>query len=323
MIVAKDGSGDFNSIQEAINVVPENNSYRVIIYVKNGIYKEKLNINRPFISLIGETAEETIVTFDDYAYKAFPTGEKYGTFNSYSSIITADDFVAENITFENSSGDGRDVGQAVATYIDADRIIFRNCRFLACQDTIFTAPLPPKPMQGNSFGGPREGRERKVGRQYFEKCFIRGDIDFIFGSATSVFYKCEIYSNNRNEEVNGFITAASTPEGEAFGYVFIDCMLKSNAASESVYLGRPWRDFAKTVFINTFMDEHIKSEGWHNWDKKNAEKSAYYAEYNSHGPGGKMDKRVKWAKILTEEESKEYTIENVLKGNDNWKPNLI
>jgi pectinesterase len=323
VIVSKNGDGDYKTIQEAIDSIPKDNNSRVVINIKNGVYKEKININKPFITFIGECAEETILTFDDNALKLFPNGDQYGTFNSYSTIITGDDFTAENITFENSAGDGRIVGQALASYIDADRVSFKNCRFLGCQDTIFTAPLPPSPKKGNSFGGPRDNNEKRMVRQYFENCYIRGDVDFIFGSATTVFNRCEIYSNDRNSELNGYITAASTPEGEKFGYVFIDCKLTSDATPESVYLGRPWRDFAKTVFINTYMGEHIKNEGWHNWNRESAEESTFYAEYNSYGPGAKMDQRVKWAKILTDGEAKDYTVENVLKGNDNWNPKLV
>jgi pectinesterase len=320
MTVSKDGNGDFKTIQEAIDAVSENNSTRVVINIKNGIYKEKINIDKPFITFIGESVENTVITFDDNANKTFPDGSKYRTFNSYSTIITGDDFVGENITFENSSGDGRDAGQAVAAYIDADRIIFKNCRFIGCQDTIFTAPLPPNPIEGKDFGGPRDGLERIMGRQYFENCYIRGDIDFIFGSSTAVFNKCEIYSNDRKEKINGYITAASTPKNEKYGYVFLDCRLTSDAAAGTVYLGRPWRDYAKTVFINTWMDKHIKAEGWHNWGKENAEKNTLYAEYNSYGPGSKTKERVHWAKILSDEEAKEYTIEKILKGEDDWCP---
>jgi len=323
MIVARNGSGDFKTLQEAIDFIPENNSDRVEIHIKNGVYKEKISVNKPFVTLIGEEAKETILTFEDYADKLFSSGDKYGTFNSYSIIVTGDDFTAEKITFENSSGDGRKVGQAVATYVDADRIVFRNCRFLGCQDTIFTAPLPPKTKDGKDFNGSRAGQIKRKLRQYFENCYIRGDIDFIFGSATALFDNCEIYSNDRKEAVNGYITAASTPEGEKYGYVFLNCRLTSNASPETVYLGRPWRDFAKTVFINTWMGDHIKSEGWHNWDKENAEKTVLYGEYNSYGPGAKTDKRAKWSKLFTDKEALEYTIENILKGHDNWNPSQV
>lgn len=320
MLVAIDGSGDFKSIQEAIDSIPENNSQRTIIQIKNGIYKEKISINKPYVTLLGEESAKTVLTFDDYAKKLFPNGETYRTFNSYSIYISGDDFTAENITFENSAGDGRKVGQAVAAYVDADKVAFRNCRFLGCTDTVFTAPLPPNPILGTDFGGPGEGRAKRKLRQYFESCYISGDIDFIFGSATAVFNNCEIYSNDRKEAVNGYITAASTPEGEKFGYVFLNCRLTSHASPETVYLGRPWRNYAKTVFINTWMGEHIKSEGWHNWNKEDAEETVFYAEYNSYGPGAAPDKRVKWAKTLSHEEAREYTVENILKGPDNWNP---
>jgi pectinesterase len=321
MIVAKDGSGDFNNLQEAIDSIPSDNKEKVNIYIKNGVYKQKVTINKPYVTLVGESVEETVLTFDDYARKLFPNGEKYGTFNSYSTFIDGDDFTAENITFENSAGSGSIVGQALAVYVDADRVKFKNCRFLGCQDTIFTGPLPPKPIEGNTFGGPKDGHEKRKFRQYFEDCYIRGDVDFIFGSATVAFNRCEIFTNNRDMDVNGYITAASTPEGEGYGYVFIDCKLTSDAAPNTVYLGRPWRDYAKTVFINCWMGEHIKTEGWHNWNKENAEKSALYAEYNSYGPGATLDKRVTWAKTLSDEEAKLYSVENVLSGKDGWMPN--
>lgn len=322
MIVALDGSGDYTNLQDAIDSIPEGNSERVIINIKNGVYKQKVEIRKPFITLIGEDAERTILTFDDAATKLMPNGEKMNTFNSYTIFIAGDDFIAENITFENNAGDGHVVGQAVAAYVDGDREQFKNCRFIANQDTLFTGPLPPKPMDRGTFGGPREGQERRNSRQYYENCFIRGDVDFIFGSATAVFSKCEIHSNDRKEKVNGFVTAASTPEGNSFGYAFFDCKLTSDAKAHTVYLGRPWRDFAKTAFINCFMGEHIIPEGWHNWKKPQAEKLTSYVEYKSYGPGAANDERAAWAKILTDEEAKEYTIPKILSGNDNWKPNI-
>lgn len=320
MIICKDGNGDFNTIQAAINSIPDDNSERVMIHIKPGIYKEKIDITKPFITLIGENPDKTIITFDDSANKLLPDGNKMRTFNSYSVFIDGDDFIAENITFENSSGDGSIVGQAVAAYVDGDRAIFRNCKFLGCQDTLFTGPLPPKPIEGNTFGGPKEGKPRRNVRQYYENCYIRGDIDFIFGSATAVFNQCEIFANNRSMDVNGFITAASTPQGNKFGYVFINCKFTSDSAPHTVYLGRPWRDYAKTAFINCWMGAHIIQEGFHNWDKLHAEKLVDYVEYNSYGPGASMDKRVSWSRSLTDEEAEEYSILNILSGNDNWQP---
>lgn len=268
MIVAQDGSGDFRTIQEAIDQVPQDNRERVVIHVKPGAYYEKLHIDKKMVTLIGEPGQ-TVVTYDDCAVKRWPNGQKYGTFHSYSVLVSGDDFTAEGITFENSAGPGAVAGQALAVYIDADRVVFRCCRFLGHQDTIFTAPLPPAPGSGGRFNSPREDFERRMGRHYFENCFIAGDVDFIFGSSTAVFRECEIFSHNRHV---GYITAASTPQGEKYGYVFINCRLTGEAPPESVYLGRPWREYAKTVFINTYMGEHIKAEGWHNWGSIEKEK---------------------------------------------------
>ncbi len=319
MIVAQDGTGQFLTIQEAIDNIPEDNSSRINIYIKDGVYKEKLDINKPSVSLIGTHRDLVKITFDDYADKLLDSGKKMGTFGSYSCIVTGDRFLAENITFENNAGKGSEVGQAVAMYVDADQTEFHNCAFLARQDTVFTAPLPPKPIEGSSFGGPRDGLEKRHCRSYFKHCCIEGDVDFIFGSATSVFEDCEIHSLDLNRtDVNGYITAASTPFDQDYGYVFINCTLLSKAAARTVYLGRPWRDYARTVFINTWMGEHIKSEGWHNWDKPHAENTAFYAEYNSSGPGGCMDKRVSWAKILTDEQVKDYKLENIFGSLKSW-----
>lgn len=312
MIVAKDGSGTFTTIQEALDSIPKTNTEPVTIHIKDGTYKEKLVIDKPFVSLVGTSAERVTITYDDYARKRLPNGEEMRTFASYSVFIGADRFTAENITFENNAGCGKVVGQAVAVYAEGTGVEFHQCRFLGRQDTLFTGPLPPKPIEGSTFGGPGEGKERKACTLYFHSCYLEGDIDFIFGSATAVFQSCEIFSMDREENPNGFVTAASTPEGQLFGYVFIDCRLTSKAAPETVYLGRPWRDYAKTVFINCWMDRHIKKEGWHNWDKPHAEKTVYYAEYRSSGPGGDMDSRVRWAHILSEKEAETYTVERIL-----------
>jgi pectinesterase len=321
MIIAVDESGDFRNIQEAIDSIKEDNKERIIIYIRPGIYKQKLNITKPFISLIGEDAENTIITYDDCANNLLPNAEKMGTFNSYTLYVSGDDFYAENITVENAAGSGEKVGQAVALYANGDRFKMKNCRLLGCQDTLFTAPLPPKPLSGNRFGGPGEDNPRKNLRQYFENCYIRGDVDFIFGSATAVFNKCELFSNNRNKSVNGFITAASTPEESQFGYVFLDCKLSSDAAEATVFLGRPWRGFAKTVFINCNMGKHIIPEGWNDWGKTyEVQNQVLYAEYNSKGPGALMDKRISWAKQLTDIEAEKYSLVRILSGEDCWMP---
>lgn len=314
MIVAADGSGDYLTVGQALKSLDDTDR-RVVIQVKNGVYKEKITVDRPNVTLVGENVESTVITYDDYARKLFDDGTEYGTFNSYTIIITGDGFEAKNITFENSAGSGKIKGQALAAYVDADHTAFKSCHFKGYQDTIFTAPLPAEPILKDGFKGPGLNKERKMSSQYYENCLIEGDVDFIFGSATAVFKDCTIVSLDRGEKkngVNGYITAASTPEGSKYGYVFINCRLLGKCAPATVYLGRPWRNYAKTVFVNCYMDDHIKSEGWHNWDKVDSEKTTFYAEYNSSGPGGEMDKRVSWVKILTDEQANEYTVEKIL-----------
>ncbi|WP_440114511.1 pectinesterase family protein [Paenibacillus sp. QZ-Y1] len=327
-LVAADGSGDYSTIQAAIDAIPVNCNDKFEIRIKPGTYVEKLDIVKPMVHLIGESAEQTIVTFDDYALKKFPNGELYHTFYSYTAFIGTDDFTAEGLSFVNSAGPGKEVGQALAVYVDGDRAAFRRCRFVGHQDTIFTGPLPEQPIDRSFFGGPRDGAERRKLRQYYEDCYIEGDVDFIFGSATAVFQGCEIFAKNRitdiaaaEGEVNGWITAASTPEDVRYGYVFIDCDLTSNAPAQSVYLGRPWRNHAKVCFLNCWMGAHVKQEGWHNWNKADAEATVDYAEYHSAGPGaGKATVRVPWAKVLNEQEAAKYSLPLILSGEDGWQP---
>lgn len=324
-IIVSPQGGDFPSLQAAVESIPLNNTQRIVIHIKNGTYKEKVKINRPFISLIGENAVTTVLTFDDHAKRLLPNGEPMNTFNSYSVYIGGHDFTAENITFENSAGSGKIVGQALAAYIDADRAVFRNCRFLGHQDTIFTGPLPKNPTpKGLNLIHPTlglgEDEYREPVRQYFENCYIRGDIDFIFGSATAVFNHCEIFSNDRSDAVNGYITAGSTGTWQEYGYVFLDCKLTGNAGPRSVYLGRPWRGHAKTAFVNCWMGEHIIPAGWHNWDQPDRERTTDYVEYGSKGPGANDAARVKWARILTVKEAEKFTVESILSGHDSWRP---
>lgn len=291
-VVAKDGSGDFTTVQEAINAVPDFRKNPTTIYIKNGIYKEKLVLpaSKTSVYFIGEDVKRTVLTHDDYASKKNRFGEEMGTTGSSSFFIFGDDFSAENITFENSSGP---VGQAVAVRIDGDRVMFNNCRFLGFQDTLY-------PHGKNS-------------RQYYKNCYIEGTVDFIFGWSTAVFEDCVIFCKGDS----GYVTAASTLEGTPFGFVFLNCRITGSAPANSFYLGRPWRPFAKTVFINSFLDKQIKPEGWHNWNKPDAEKTTFYAEYNSKGPGSAPQQRVKWADLLTAEQAKAYSLKNIFV---DWNP---
>ena len=290
-VVAKDGSGDFFTVQEAVDAAPDYcKQDETTIYIKDGIYEEKVTIptNKQRLHLIGQSAANTVITWNDYAKKLGPTGYEMGTSATSTVFLYASDFLAENLTIANSSGEGKEIGQACAITVDADRAAFINCRFIANQDTIYT------------YG--------KGQRQYFRNCWIEGTTDFIFGASTCWFEECTILSKK-----NSYVTAASTPEREKFGYVFNNCRLIHNEDAVKVYLGRPWRSFAKTVFINCELGDHIVREGWHNWDKPYAEKTTFYAEYGSKGPGAASKaERVKWSHFLREKDLVEYTPENVL-----------
>ncbi|WP_372630027.1 pectinesterase family protein [Cohnella sp.] len=322
MLVASDGSGHFTRIQEAIDRMPADNGKPVIIRIKPGVYREKLRVEKPNLTLLGEDASTTVITYDDYAQKTFPGGEPYHTFNSYTAFIGGDGFSAERLTFENAAGPGEQVGQAVAAYVDADRVVFRDCRFYGYQDTLFTGPLPEKPVDRASFGGPRDSAPRLQGRQLYERCYIEGDIDFIFGSAIALFLDCTIHSKRLRVEtdVHGWVTAASTPEGAPYGYVFRGCRLTGDATSGSVYLGRPWRIHAQTVFVECWFGEHIRPEGWDNWGKPESEQTALYAESDCFGPGVAVAQRVGWSRTLTAAEALRYEPATVLRGSDGWNP---
>lgn len=293
--VAKDGSGDFLTIQEAFMAVPDFRNAVTIIFLKKGTYKEKLVLpaSKTNVKLIGESVEETLVTYDDFSAKKNKYGEEMGTKGSTSFYVFGDGFHAQNITFENSSGP---VGQAVAVRVDGDKVIFENCRFLGFQDTLYP--------------------HGKSSRQYYKDCYIEGTTDFIFGWSTAVFDNCEIFSKKGGQ----YITAASTEVGAKHGFVFINCILTGDAPENSVYLGRPWRDDAQTVFINTKMGNHIRKGGWHNWNKPRAEKTSFYAEYNSSGPGASPSSRETWSYQLTAEQATAFAAQEVLKGGDGWNP---
>ncbi|WP_168123108.1 pectinesterase family protein [Paenibacillus sp. HB172176] len=334
--VAADGSGEYTTIQAAVDAIPPNLSERAMIRVRSGEYREKLFIDGKKLSLIGEGAEKTVIRWDDYALKAFLDGELYNTFHSYTAFIGGDDFIAEGLSFVNAAGPGHKVGQAVAAYVDGDRAVFRRCRFIASQDTLFTGPLPLYPIDRPTFGGPREGLPRRASRQYYEDCYMEGDVDFIFGSATAVFHRCEIFSRRRLTEgdggqsveapetsVHGWLTAASTPEEAANGYVFLSCRLTGDAPPQSVFLGRPWREHAHTAFVDCWMGAHIRAEGWDDWNKPDVERTVRYMEHGSSGPGavtGSPGMRVGWSRRLTEGKAAALTPASVLSGEDGWNP---
>jgi pectinesterase len=283
--VAKDGSGDFLFIQDAINAIRVYPLAPITLYIKNGVYNEKIELptNNTDVTIIGENADSTIVIFNDYSGKG-----KHTTFTSFTAKISGNRFRAENITFANSAGQ---VGQALALYVDADKAVFKNCKFLGNQDTIFSSG---------------EGA-----RQLFINCFIEGTTDFIFGPSTAVFQDCTIRCKS-----NSFITAANTPKAQPFGFVFRNCKIIADPEVTKLYLGRPWRAFSKTVFINCDLPKAIVPEGWDNWGNAENEKTVFYAEYKNFGDGAVDDKRVKWSKLLTEKEAKRFTLATIFSFNN-------
>jgi|TARA_R100000388_G_scaffold95040_1_gene86371 pectinesterase len=290
-IVSQDGSGDYTSIQAAIDGAKSYPYERITIYVRDGVYKEKVKVHawNTKLSIIGESKENTIITFSDY-FDSVDRGRN-STFHTYTFLVDANDFHAENLTIENSAGE---VGQAVALHVEGDRVSFENCNLLGNQDTVYLAG------EGN--------------RNYFRNCYIEGTTDFIFGGATAYFEDSEIYSKS-----NSYITAASTPENQEYGFVFQNCSLTAAEGIDEVYLGRPWRNFAQTVFLNTRMGSHILPEGWDNWGKAEAESSAFYGEFSTKGPGANSGKRVDWSHQLTKKQAENYTKERVF---GNWDPEI-
>lgn len=308
--VAKDNSGDFNSIQQAVDSIPAGTPET--IYIKKGIYKESVEVRKNNISFVGESTDDTIITESYYARMIMPDGSKRGTFRSYTFFVYADNFTASNLTFENAAGFGDEFGQAIAVYAEGDNITFRNCKILGHQDTLFTGPLPMKEKQPGGFIGPTIDGIRRVVHQLYEDCYIAGEIDFIFGSATAYFKNCTLFALNRNQKINAYYTAPSTYEGQAFGYVFESCTFTGNCPPKSVALSRPWRIHAKTVLLNCSYSDQIIDEGFTDWNKPESHETVYYAEYNGHGEGFKPEKRAAYVHQLNESEAARYTLENVM-----------
>jgi pectinesterase len=290
--VAADGSAPFKTVQEAIMSVPAGTRENpVLIHIAPGTYKELIYIQREkrFFKLFGDNATNTILSFNLYAGITNAEGRPIGTFKTPSTTIDADDFDAENLTFENSAGP---VGQALAIRVDGDRASFHHCRFLGWQDTILL----------------------NRGRQYFEDCYICGHVDYIFGAATAWFEHCDIHSLR-----DGCLTAASTPVDVPYGFVFSHCHIDAEPGVKAA-LGRPWRIYASTIFLNCEMSAAIAPAGWNDWKKPETHTTARYAEFNSTGPGASPTNRPAWIKQLSAGEAEKITVKKVLGGADDWKP---
>lgn len=318
--ISAEGTSCAATVQEAFRqaaaLFPEQ---PVTIRLMPGIYEEKLVLSQPFVTLegTGDSPEDCVIRWADGAYEILEDGEKRGTFRTATFRTDTHDFTARNLTFENACGPGRKAGQGLAVYADGDRQLFDNCRFLGWQDTLFTAPLPEKPYSPGGFRGPKEFAPRVNGRQCYRNCYFQGEVDFIFGSATAYFENCEFFSLNIGEKINGFVTAASTAEGQKYGYVMDHCRFTSNCPDGSVYLGRPWRPYARTVLLYCEIGPHITKEGWDDWMPGVGHDHLYYAEYRCTGPGAAAEFRPDWTDRLTDAEAVEYSREKVL---GDWKP---
>lgn len=284
IVVSKDtAQGNFTSIQEAVNSCKSYPDERITIFVKNGVYKEKIEINswNTSITLLGENRDSTIIIWDDAA-----GNKKNGTFWTYTLKVMGNDFRAENLTIENSAGE---VGQAVALHVEADRVVIKNCKILGNQDTLFAAG--------------------ENSRQLYEDCYIEGTTDYIFGPATAIFKNCIIHSKR-----DSYITAASTPDRVKYGFVFFNCKLTYGDKITKMYLGRPWRKYARTVFIQCDLGDKITPQGWHVWSNKDKVETTYYAEYQCTGKSSDRKGRISWSHELTKEEAQKYTLENIFSG---------
>ncbi len=290
-----------DSIQAALDAAPHRSASAAPweIQIQPGTYRERLHLHRDRsrIVLRGTDAASTTITFDLHANLPDPAhpgdpSKKIGTFRTPTVWIEGDDITLENLTVANTSGN---VGQALALRADGDRLVFRGCRFLGWQDTVLA----------------------NKGRHFFTDCYIEGHVDFIFGGATAYFSRCHLHVL-----ASGYITAASTPENQPHGFVFADCRITSSTTDTRTYLGRPWRPFAKTVFLRTDLSAAIRPEGWHNWQKPDSERTAFYAEFASTGPGAPASPsaRVPWSRQLTPAEAAVFTPDAVLTGSDRWSP---
>ena len=292
IVVARDGTGEFRTVSEALEVCRAFMDYHKVIYIKKGTYKEKVIIPQWLqnIELCGEDRDATIITYDDHANVVFPpTGKGMTTFRTYTLKVEANDITLRNLTIENNAAR---LGQAVALHTEGDRLLFVNCRFLGNQDTVYT-------------GMPRT-------RMLFHDCYIEGTTDFIFGPATAWFEHCTIHG-----KLNRYITAASTPKDVDYGYVFSNCTVTAADSVTSLYLGRPWRDYGYTLFMNCELPGVICPEGWHHWEQ-HREQTARYFEYNNRGEGANPANRVGWSRQLTKKEAQQITLERVFQISSSW-----
>ncbi|HWK03142.1 MAG TPA: pectate lyase [Puia sp.] len=292
LTVAQDGSGDYTTVQAALDAIPLHNTRKITLFIKNGLYREKLHLDstKDLVTLIGEDQSNTILTYDDHPGKVSPQGDSINTRSSYSFLIRADEFSAQQITFRNDAGFS--AGQAVALEVQGDRARFSNCRIVGNQDILFL----------NS----------DKSRQYYQNCYIEGTTDFIFGAATAWFSGCRIHSKK-----NSHLTAASTPQEHLYGFVFYDCTLTGDTSIHNASLGRPWRPYASVTYLHCYIGPFIRPEGWSNWNNTENYRTARYSEYRNYGPGSDTTSRVSWSHQLTDAAAQRITFKNIF---GDWNP---
>ena len=298
LVVARDGTGDFRNLGEAFEACRAFMDYDVHILVKNGTYKEKLVLPSWLENVVieGEDVEKTVITWDDHANipgSGALAGRGIGTFRTYTLRVDGNDITFRNLTIENNAAP---LGQAVALHTEGDRLLFVGCRILGNQDTIYI------------------GRAR--GRCCFVDCYIEGTTDFIFGPSTAWFEGCTIHSKR-----NSYITAASTPADVAYGYVFSHCRLTFADGVTKMRLGRPWRDYAYTLFMHCDLGDRIAPDGWNPWNAANPAQTVRYAEYDCSGVSADRSQRLPWSRELKRREADRITPEAVFGVvDDGWNP---
>jgi pectinesterase len=293
--VAQDGSGDYRTVQAALDAVPAHNKNAFTIFIKNGVYREKLHLDstRDHVTLLGEDEFNSILTYDDHPGKVSPKGDSINTRSSYSFLIIANDFTARHLTFRNDAG--FTAGQAVALEVRGDRAVFTECRVVGNQDILFL--------------------NNPSSRQYYRDCYIEGTTDFIFGAATAWFENCHIHSKKSSH-----VTAASTPQEHPYGFIFYNCMLTGDTAIHNASLGRPWRPYASVTYLHCYIDRHIRPEGWSTWNNTDSYTNTRFAEYRSYGPGGSSSSRLSWTRQLQPSEAERITLSTIF---GDWSPEII
>lgn len=305
-----------NALQKAIDALPDDGT-PAILTLAPGEYREKAELRRANTAIEGAGASSTRIVWDDAATAIHPDGRKRGTFRTYTLLVLADGCSLRGLTIENAARPRESVGQCIALFAEGDHFLCEDCTLLSAQDTLYTGPLPPREVITGGFLGPTQLLPRRPQRHTYRRCTIQGDVDFIFGGAAAWFEDCDIVSINAYDDgrvPSGYAAAASTPEGQKYGYVFDRCrfLAGENVPDRCMYLGRPWREHAKTVLLHCHIGPHIKPEGWDDWGKLDFHQLGFYAEYGCTGPGSNLSARAAFSRALTDAEAAQITYADFL-----------